>query len=353
MISSDKSLTDCQRKPSFSEKASLWICTGSGPQMGFGHLRRSIILAQFLIDCCDPLFLIDPLDASSRDLLEQQGFSYCMQPLDQIWSILKKPNAILIDTRNPNGLEHLIKGAKDRGTPVTSIHDLGLNPIASDVVIDGSIAPELKVPDGSVFYSGLSYMVLDPEFCGLHHKQKPIREIIENIFINLGGGDSRKYYLKVLEGLKRWGRQLTVVGAPGYVPWGQESIEKMDLRRVDFRWEKGSIAPALFQADLAITAGGLSGYEALCVGTPLLALSYDEHQQKTIQGISNENACINLGPGDALDPELLSEKLAVLERDIEKRKQLSRRGRHMVDGLGFQRVSKIIRDRMPNCLCGF
>jgi spore coat polysaccharide biosynthesis predicted glycosyltransferase SpsG len=349
MISGDKSLTECQERQEFLGRDSLWICTGSGPQMGFGHLRRTIILAQSLSDCCDPLFLIAPLDFSSRRQLTALGFRYCTYDVDRIWSDLKRPAAILIDTRNPNGLDRFIKSAKDHKIPVTSIHDLGLNPLSSDVLIDGSIAPELKIPKDSVFYRGLSYMVLGPEFEFLRQKQKTIRENIESVFINFGGGDSKKYYRRALEGLKCWGRALKVAGAPGYVSWGQEDIEKMDWRPIDFHWEQGSIAPVLFHSDLAITAGGLSAYESLCCGTPLMALSYDAYQQSAIEKLADADACIDLGPGEILDPALLPEKIAILESSLEKRISLSQRGRRLVDGLGLQRVSGIIRNLISNC----
>jgi spore coat polysaccharide biosynthesis predicted glycosyltransferase SpsG len=345
MITSAKSLTDIQGIPEPSEKATLWVCTGAGPKMGFGHLRRSMALAHSLLDCCNPLFLIDSQDQCSREQLQALGFSYYIQDLKRIWSVLPKPAAILIDTRNPYRMDQLITDANSRKIPVASIHDLGLNPLPSDVVIDGSILPRFdKSIKNAIQYGGTPYMVLNPEFRALHEQEKPIRENIETVFINLGGGDSKEYFLKVLEGLKLWGRSMKVTGAPGFASWGQESIACMDWHPLDFSWEKGSISPILSLADLAITAGGLAAYEALCSGTPLMALSYDEYQQSAIRALSESGACIDLGPGDNLNPSHLPEKLAALECSLMERNQLSWRGREIVDGLGAQRVSQVIRD---------
>jgi spore coat polysaccharide biosynthesis predicted glycosyltransferase SpsG len=354
MISSAKSLTDAQGILEPSGKAFLWVCTGADPQMGFGHLRRTVVLAQSLLDCCDPIFLIDSQDQWSCERLDSLGFSYDILNPEQVWSVLLKPAAILIDTRNPASLDRLIADANDRKIPVASIHDLGLNPLPSDVLIDGSISPRFEKSNrNAIHYGGTPYMVLDPEFRALHKQKKQIRENIETIFINLGGGDSKRYFLKVLEGLRLWGRSVKIAGAPGFASWGQEDIARMEWQPLDFSWEKGSISSVLFQADMAITAGGLAAYEALCAGTPLMALSYDGFQQSAIRALTKSGACTDLGPGDNFDPARLPEKLTAMECNLIERNQHSCRGRQIIDGLGAQRVSQVIRDLIHPCSSRF
>jgi UDP-2,4-diacetamido-2,4,6-trideoxy-beta-L-altropyranose hydrolase len=325
--------------------------TGAGPQTGFGHLRRSMIIAQKLIDCCKPLFLIDLQDCWSRERLYQTGFEFFNGDMECIWSLMPEPAAVLIDTRIWDGLEKLIKGAKNRNIPVVSIHDLGLNPVPSDIQIDGSILPVFENSRGNaVHYSGTSYMVLDPAYHVLHEQKKLIRNKIKSVFINLGGGDSGRYFLRLLEGLKLWAHKVEVVGTPGFTRWGQEKLEHMDWQPVVFRWESGSVNNFLFQSDLAITAGGLSAYEALCTGTPLMALSYDGFQQSTISALEEAGACVCLGPGDDLDPARLPAALSALELNVMERQRLSWRGRKIVDGLGAERVSQIIQNLILNHL---
>ena len=110
-----------------------------------------------------------------------------------------------------------------------------------------------------------------------------------------------------------------------------------------FRWESQRIEEHLAHADVAITAGGIAAYEALCAGIPLLALSYDSLQQSTITTLARLNACVDLGPGNQLDPESLAAMLSPMESDIEKRRTLSEKGQGIVDGLGAERVVQIIR----------
>ncbi len=345
MISGAKSLTVVPNLPHYLGKTCLWIRSGAGPQIGFGHLKRSIVLAKSLLDCTRPLFLVEPHDKWSPHLLKSEGMAFVSEDLDAIWSLLPVPGAILIDTPMPEGLDRLIGYARNRRIPVISIHDLGRNPIASDIAIDGSIAPFVleSASEPIRIYSGTKYMVLDPVY-GIHHRRRRhVRVKIQSILVNLGGGNSRGYFWKVMEGLRLWNHGIDVIGVPGFVSWGQEDLARKDWRPLRFHWEDTSIDALLFQADLAITAGGLAAYEALCTGTPLLALAYDPLQRTTIASIAKAGACIDLGSGDDLDPDRLPEVLSRLESETRKRNVLSIKGRSIVDGGGAKRVSQIIR----------
>jgi spore coat polysaccharide biosynthesis predicted glycosyltransferase SpsG len=304
-----------------------------------------MVLANILSDCCYPLFILDPEDSWSRKQLESIGFNYCSLALKNIWSLHPRPKAILLDTPLPEGLADFIAVAQAKQVSVLSIHDLGLNRLSSNIAIDGSIYP-LSHDDGPSFtkiFKGPDFMVLDPEFRRLHEHPKMICKEIRSIFVNLGGGDSQKYYFRVLEGIKRWKPDIEVICLRGFIDWGQDSLNPLDGKRGQLRWESGPAFKHIGSADLAITAGGISAYEALCAGIPLMALSYDELQQKTIDGLESAGCCISLGAGDALDPMRFAELLSDIERDFDKRVRGARIGCALVDGLGGDRVAQIIR----------
>jgi spore coat polysaccharide biosynthesis predicted glycosyltransferase SpsG len=344
MLPSAKSLTVAPEILGPGIKPDLWIRTAAGPQIGFGHLKRCFILGELLKDCSTPIVLLEQDDLWTKRQLEENGWLCCLG-FEDAWTLMPDPAGILIDTRLPSGLDRLISTAKFRGIPVVSIHDLGLNLLDSDIVIDGSILPPCDddLPPNAECYIGTEYMVLGSFYGGLHQLKKPVRNTIRSIYVNLGGGNSEKYFPKVLEGLRLWSQEAEVVGVPGFVPWGQENLCGRDWHPLHFRWASSNIEQILFEADLAITAGGISAYEALCTGTPLLSLSYDPLQQATISALAGKGACVSLGPGDALDPLRLSETLSTVNSDLDMRKSLSIRGRQLVDGKGARRVAQIIR----------
>lgn len=346
MIAGAKSLTYAAEKLQQGCLPSLWIRTAAGPRMGFGHLRRSLVIAEALRDWCRALFLLDPDDIWSRQHLEEQNFGFYSVGIETAWDNFPDPAAILIDTRLPGGLNSLIIRARARRVPVLSIHDLGLNMLASDKVIDGSVVPlnPQNVFPGTKIFSGADYMVLDPIYRILHLQNKAIRERIQSVVINLGGGNSGKYYWKVLKGLKLWNREIDVIGVPGFVSWGQEVFAQNDWSPLRFRWEKRNFERLLFEADLAITAGGIAAYEALCCGTPLLALSYDRFQRATIRRLKRSGACVDLGLGEGLVPDALADILSEVDADPAMRERLSANGKKIVDGQGVERVAQILRE---------
>jgi spore coat polysaccharide biosynthesis predicted glycosyltransferase SpsG len=264
-----------------------------------------------------------------------------------MWRQKELPAAVLVDTRQVCGTREFVEQARRREIPVVSIHDLGLSPIPSDVVIDGSIAPDCSgFSPTAHFYTGTAYLVLDRSYAALPADRKEARETIQCVVVNLGGGDSRRYFDRILRGLQLWGRNLEVIGAPGFSCWGQDEFASRDWLPVHFRWIRGDehLEQVVFGADLAVTAGGLSLYEALGAGTPALALSYDELQQTTVSSVARVNACVDLGRGDVLRPAQLPRALTLLEQDISGRQALSTRGRRIVDGRGLERVCQIVRD---------
>jgi UDP-2,4-diacetamido-2,4,6-trideoxy-beta-L-altropyranose hydrolase len=352
IMSCDKTLTVAPGSVHLRERAYLWIRTAAGPQIGFGHLRRCMILAQSLHDCCSPLFLLNPLDSWCQEQLKDRGYEFFCEEPDKAWLLFPDPLAVLIDTRLADGLDLLIAAAMKRGISVISIHDLGLNPLPSNIIIDGSIVPgsfqDAFSRDAEIF-RGPDYLILDPVFQQLHQTRRQIRKKIQSVVINLGGGDSQKFFLKILEGLKLWAQEVSVVGIRGFVSWGQDRFERIDWSPLHFHWESASPDQFLMNADLAITAGGLSAYEALCTGTPLLAISYDPLQQTAINAMAAAGACIDLGPGDELDPARLAGILGRLNADCEERTRISLNGRKIIDGCGTERVSSLIQKRIrPN-----
>lgn len=351
-ILSDKTMTVLPQNPQFADLPGLWIRTSASPKLGFGHLRRSLVLAEELKDHCIPFFLLDPDDSWSKAHVENANFGFFCGEIEKAWEFFPDPAAILIDTRLTGGLGRLIAVAETRGIPMISIHDLGLNMLPSDIIVDGSIASSDSDSTHvkGAYYAGTDYMILSPAYRTLYLQNRSIREEIRSIFINLGGGNSGKYFSKVLEGLQLWAREVDVIGVPGFTAWGQELMAQKNWSPLHFRWENRDIEQNLFHSDLAITSGGIAAYEALCAGTPLLALSYDHLQQITIRRLGSLEACIDLGLGDELDPAKLAEVLSPIETDVDKRRRLSCHGRQIVDGKGFERVAQIIRQSIPQNL---
>jgi UDP-2,4-diacetamido-2,4,6-trideoxy-beta-L-altropyranose hydrolase len=327
---------------------SLVIRTAAGPSIGFGHLRRTLILARHLQRVATPIFLLDPDDSGSQEQVRANGMtSLPFDPGNPLWKI-EKPSILLIDSRKMAGLRRLMAHAKMRNITVASIHDLGLAPLPSDIVIDGSILPARPGLAGAnaVFYSGPSYCVLEDDCLQYRRGTGEVNRRIRRVVINLGGGDGHEFFRTVLEGLRATGLALQVTGLPGFCAWGQEALAREPWNPLRFAWfpKEGPAFRLMADADLIISAGGRSAYEALCLGIPLCALSFDRHQAKTLSALSKAGACLDLGPGSRLEPKAVAETVLELDADPARRERLSRSGRRLVDGDGARRVADILRN---------
>lgn len=287
--------------PRHSPRKKLLVRTVAGPAIGFGHLRRTLILAGKLRRWAQPLFLLDADDLWSQEQVMAAGFSYQYFDVPKPWHGLKAAAGLLIDTRENAGLHRLVAEARVRRIPVVSIHDLGLAPLASDVAIDGSILPSTDIfrEHADTCLTGTDYFVL-PDSCALLHREsKTIRRRIRKIVINLGGGDGGRFFRTVLKGLRSAATPLEVIGLPGFCAWGQETVTRTSWEPLRFRWlsRKEDVVQLMFTADLVISAGGCAAYEALCVGAPLCALSLDHYQAATVGGFSRRRGVHRSGLG--------------------------------------------------------
>jgi spore coat polysaccharide biosynthesis predicted glycosyltransferase SpsG len=331
------------------EKArkTLWVRTAAGPRIGFGHLRRTLILARKLRRLARPLFLLDSKDHWSKEQVTSAGFEHRQFHPQKPWPALEPPTALLIDTRRKAGLDLLVAEARRRRVPVASIHDLGLVPLASDVVIDGSMLSTARVyPRRKArCFTGTPYLALE-EACARFNKQpKRIRPRIAKVVVNLGGGNGSKIFRTILKGLRAANSPLDVVGLPGFCSWGQEQLMGIQRNPLRFRWASREVDAVrlMFHADLVISAGGLAAYEALCVGAPLCALACDRHQARTVKAMARAGACLDLGRGALLKSSDVLYRFRELDKNPELRRRISARGRRLVDGEGTRRIARVLR----------
>jgi spore coat polysaccharide biosynthesis predicted glycosyltransferase SpsG len=259
-------------------------------------------------------------------------------------------SGLLIDTREIRGLPKLIQDLQHRSVPVISIHDLGLAPLGSDIIIDGSLLPgNPRAGANARRYLGPDYLVIDPD-PQTRHLHRPAPAAASKVVAGLGGGDVGAAFLRLLEALRRTGRELNILGIPGYFDWGQEALSRRDWSPLRFQWadRQCNTSALMADADLAVTAGGLMAFEALAAGAPLCALAHDRFQATTVQALCRAGGCVNLGRSSAIAPGATAGVLRLVLADRELRHRLSDCGRRILDGRGAERVATLICDAVSS-----
>ncbi|MDP9263153.1 MAG: hypothetical protein M3O85_02410, partial [Acidobacteriota bacterium] len=142
----------------------------------------------------------------------------------------------------------------------------------------------------TLYYYGPKYWVLRPEFYQYRKKGKAASRRPERILLMFGGSDPCRLTPVVLEellGMDRAYNTTVVLGAH----FGSEDSVNQVLERhaekrtsVTVRRNIQNVAQLMYEADLVIASPGLSVFEALCVGTPVLAIPQNVLQRDTYQG---------------------------------------------------------------------
>ena len=91
-------------------------------------------------------------------------------------------------------------------------------------------------------------------------------------------------------------------------------------------------------ADIAISAGGSTCWELAYLGIPSILFTTANNQRKTVEDLSNRGVAISLGSVEHLANWQIENALISLAADKDRRMQMSKLGKELIDGHGAERV---------------
>ena len=255
-------------------------------ETGHGHLRRALTLAEGMQH--HDITIVPTPDSSdeARDLLEERGWLGDVLDGDvHVWDTLTRPT----DTA---------------ALPTPSV--------AFETHIRGGAVATVNALYGDGDYTGARYAVLRQEFLtGMYR----VAEDASKVVAVFGGTDPSRL------------TDLTVKALRGY---------DVDVIRPE---DERSVAAAMHDADLLITSGGRTVFEAAAVGIPTVVMCQNMRElSHTHLGVGN----INLGDGRLVDDERLRHTVDRVLGDYRMRLDLSDTARRSIDRHGADRVRRII-----------
>lgn len=292
--------------PSTDDAQRLRICvvTDGGQQMGMGHVQQSTTLAKALRRAADVSFLTKS-DDQVVAAIREAGFEVSRLEDDgQILAFLQAapPDVVLFDKIDVDvDLARQIRaGLPSRLVIFTNL--TAANALAHMVVLqraaDLGTDPARRFRNeaftdpasGTRHFYGPRYWVLRPEFHACRQRGKTPRRPPQRLLLAFGGSDPTNLSSIVLEQLlgatdcnidlilgRQFAHQEAIEGVLARHPSRRQAVV---LHR-----NVSHVAELMYQADLAITAAGMSMFEALCVGTPVLVIPQDELQRDTYRGV--------------------------------------------------------------------
>lgn len=333
----------------------------ASPEIGFGHLMRSLALGAVAADCGSRVEFLVRKDEGAVAALRESGFPVAWLKPEQRWD-----PAVLMSAMKAQGdgqswvvidsyevTPEYCRQIREAGARVLVIDDLAQQPCPVDVVVNPNIhAPALAydvLPETRLLL-GPAYALLRPEFLETAPRDG-VRAEARTVLVTLGGSDRQNLTCRVLERIGRLPRDILsrlsvhVVLGPGY---RHHQALGETLARARFAvvvHEKVlTISRLMREADLAVTAGGGTLLEAAHMGLPVLAIIAAHNQAPAATEFGRRGIAVLLGQGDWADPGAVARALGVLIRDPAGRAEMSRRGRALVDGHGPARVVQAMRE---------
>jgi spore coat polysaccharide biosynthesis predicted glycosyltransferase SpsG len=221
------------------------------------------------------------------------------------------------------------------------------NFIEADIVINPSIGQDEKYYQHlkqTKYYLGPDYMILSPKFSEKSINKK-IKIKPEKVLVCMGGSDHQNLTYFVLKAIDKSRLDFSCDVILSSAFFDRKHIENQAKKlkhKINIFYDLKSLVDPLKQADLAITAGGNTLFDRLCLGVPGIVVNQLLHQTETSQKVMDYGATLNLGYYKYVSEQNLLDQFDSLMLNKNYRKKMSERGKSIVDGKGVCRVSEII-----------
>ena len=330
------------------------------PQIGTGHFRRCLVLAEELKELDANIFFACRI----KDIeIPKELIRLCDDWKSIEWSLPIESDAqevlnlykhyqidiAVIDHYRIN-VEYQRKlyesGVRwlqfDNCTQQALWADWVLNPRLDAKTCDYS---SFKQRDETQYLLGPSYAFLRREFSQWHNRAE-FNKQVKKILMTFGGGDDRGATVFCLEATKNIDPEIErIVLATTFNPRLEDIIswkETNNTVNVKVLIDEKEIARWMLYADMAITAGGTTAFEIAAMGLPGLIIQIAENQRGNAIAFNDEKAALFLGPIEDMSSSYLEGQVTMLVGNPQLRRSMTDKGKVLVDCFGAERVAKIL-----------
>jgi spore coat polysaccharide biosynthesis predicted glycosyltransferase SpsG/CMP-N-acetylneuraminic acid synthetase len=321
--------------------------------IGMGHVYRSLAIAEALrgLSRADIAFLMSADHPEGLVTVSRAGYAVRVvgdhKEETYLEHIRDYAPAILIndlqtlDRSYLTALSHL--GATTVNL-VDTLDDLATTEHYAQVIVS-VMKQDRETPEG--FYDGPEYAILREHFRG--QPDKEIRKEPKLVLLSFGGSDPQGLTLKAARALQDLDSTVKVVAVAGPAFSFRREFEALaaELRRgVPMIHEAGGhIADLMLEADVMVGSGGMSVYEIAALGTPGIVLGQNAREDTRMREFERHGTVEYLGLGTEVEEPTLAQAVRALLGDVDRRRQMSARGRALVDGLGAKRAAEKVLER--------
>ena len=337
------------------ESQSLFVRADANARIGTGHLMRCLALAQgWKARGGQATFITACESEGLRQRLSDEGFQIItlerLYPDPADWEITSQALAAQLDAWVVLDGYHFDaahqRQIKEAGHRLLVIDDTAhLDHYYADVVLNQNINAErlhYSCEPYTRLLLGTRYVLLRSEFLAWREWQREIPKVARKVLVTLGGSDPDNQTLKVIRALQQVDvdglEAVVVVGASN--PHFQELQSAIGNSRLAIRLVRNvtNIPELMASADVAVSAGGSTCWELSFMGLPAILIVTAENQKGIAAGLGEYGTAINLGWYSNISTDRITYLLKDLLLKNDIRKNMSKKGRGLIDGLGVNRV---------------
>ena len=331
----------------------LFVCN-AGPEVGGGHVMRSLTLARALeargvtVSFLCPPAVTAVLEAFAPDIHRVWAASTAGP---RIVAAVRTAGADLV-VFDHYGLDADDHRAAAGARPVLVIDDLADRPLGADLVLDSGPAREPAdyvglLPAHAELLLGPAHAPVRPEFAALRPAALARRTAgtpPRRLLVSLGLGDHGGVTARVLELLLPMTGDLTIDVVMGAAGPSLSKVQALALvyPQLTLHIDSRDMAALTAAADLAVGGGGSSSWERCVLALPTLQLILADNQRPAARALESVGAVMALEVGAAGFAGLFEEDLARLLADDRLRTGMTLAAADVCDGDGARRVAEAV-----------
>ncbi|WP_425403010.1 PseG/SpsG family protein [Hwanghaeella sp.] len=320
--------------------AERWLFrVASAPRHGGGHLSRCLVLANAMRSIA-PIGMEFHLDPDS-DAAAQRVRAAGHDVRTDTGAAVSAAAGCVLDGYELSG-ETTDRYAQ--AGPLVFLDDLGMPPRAADLAVNAGFQMTGREIAGIPALLGPRYALIDPAF-------SPVRDPAEQVgtvLISMGRADTGNATALTL-------KALSILCGRGFSPdivvaLGSECPHLTHVRDQFSRYrgnaelvvDTGSMAELMAAADLVIGAGGVGLQERAAMGVPSVTLVLADNQAPATEAAIRAGVTIFGQAADRTTPDELAKVVLDVANNREMRRNMTSRGRNLIDGKGAVRVAKAV-----------
>jgi len=189
---------------------------------------------------------------------------------------------------------------------------------------------------------GTDYVLLRREFKAWQEWRRDIPDVAHKVLVTLGGSDPDNVTLKVVQALKQVDQdgleaRIVVGGSNPHLGALEAAVGELG-GALRLETDVSDMPRLMAWADVAVTAGGSTCWELAFMGLPSVIIVLADNQRPVADGLAAAGAGVSLGWHEDVTVDRVAAELERLASSREVRRQMSDRGKTLVDGRGATRT---------------